>query len=54
MNDVSKTIKWAERTWNPVKGACPEKCFYCYMTPINKRFKRKPAECNAKDAQANM
>jgi protein gp37 len=30
-------------TWNPVKGACPHGCAYCYMNKIYKRFNRTPA-----------
>lgn len=30
MNNVSKTIGWADFTINPVKGLCPVGCSYCY------------------------
>ena len=30
-------------TWNPIKGACPHACAYCYMNKIYKRFNRTPA-----------
>ena len=26
-------------TWNPIRGACPHGCSYCYMYKINKRFR---------------
>jgi DNA repair photolyase len=30
-------------TWNPIKGACPHECSYCYMNKIYKRFGNEPA-----------
>jgi len=38
MNDVSKTIGWADKTWNPVCG-CKNACYYCYSKRLNDRFK---------------
>jgi protein gp37 len=44
MNNVSKTISWANFTINPVKGLCPMDCknkqgkAYCYARRIYKRF----------------
>jgi len=35
---------WVDYTWNPIKGVCPHKCVYCYMSrfPTGKlRFDRK-------------
>ena len=29
-------------SWNPIKGLCPEACFYCYARAMYRRFK-KPA-----------
>ena len=29
-------------TWNPIKGACPHGCSYCYMNKIYKRFGKEP------------
>jgi len=29
-------------TWNPIKGLCPEGCWYCYARAIYKRFKLDP------------
>ncbi|MCQ9206249.1 MAG: phage Gp37/Gp68 family protein [Omnitrophica bacterium] len=37
MNNVSKTIGWAEKTWNPVTG-CLNNCPYCYARKIGLRF----------------
>jgi hypothetical protein len=28
-------------TWNPIKGACPHNCSYCYVKRIYKRFKKE-------------
>lgn len=30
---------WITHTWNPIKGACPHGCSYCYMEKINGRFR---------------
>lgn len=38
MNDVSKTIGWADKSWNPLTG-CRRNCFYCYARKIATRFK---------------
>lgn len=37
MNNVSKTIGWADKSWNPVVG-CKNDCWYCYGKKIAKRF----------------
>lgn len=46
---MNKTkIEWADYTWNPVTGCWgpggsednPRRCFYCYVPPIYRRFKR--------------
>jgi len=37
MNDVSKTIRWALWSWNPVTG-CENNCGYCYARRIATRF----------------
>lgn len=39
MNNVSKTIGWAEWTWNPVVG-CKRGCSYCYAKKIYDRFNK--------------
>ena len=39
MNDVSKTIGWAHKSWNPVAG-CLNGCPYCYARKIYRRFKK--------------
>ena len=39
MNNISKTIGWAQRSWNPITG-CRGGCFYCYARRIYKRFHR--------------
>jgi len=39
MNDVSKTIRWADVSWNPVSG-CRNNCPYCYARKIYRRFKK--------------
>jgi protein gp37 len=37
---MNKTkIDWADYSWNPIKGLCPEACWYCYGRAIYKRFK---------------
>jgi protein gp37 len=38
MNNVKKTIGWADYTINPVKGLCPVGCSYCYARRMYKRF----------------
>lgn len=48
MNNVKKSIGWADFTINPVKGLCPMACKdnegkeYCYARKMYKRFKRNP------------
>lgn len=37
MNDISRTIKWADKSWNPVAG-CFNRCPYCYARRIAQRF----------------
>lgn len=37
MNDVRKSIGWADYTWNPVTG-CRRACPYCYAKRIHDRF----------------
>ncbi|MGE4484587.1 MAG: DUF5131 family protein [Oscillospiraceae bacterium] len=37
MNDVSKSIKWAEKSLNPVIG-CSFGCPFCYARRMNQRF----------------
>lgn len=37
MNDVSKTIGWADKSWNPLTG-CRNTCPYCYARRIATRF----------------
>lgn len=32
-------IEWCDYTWNPVKGLCPQACWYCYARAMYKRFK---------------
>lgn len=39
MNNISKSIGWAEWSWNPITG-CLAKCDYCYARAIYKRFKK--------------
>lgn len=40
---MNKTkIEWADYTWNPIKGICPEGCWYCYARRIYERFKLDP------------
>jgi protein gp37 len=31
-------IEWTDYVWNPIKGLCPEKCFFCYARKMYKRF----------------
>lgn len=36
---MNKTkIEWADYSWNPIKGLCPEACWYCYARRIYERF----------------
>jgi len=48
MNNVSKSIGWANFTINPVRGLCPVDCkdnqgkSYCYARKMYKRFKWNP------------
>lgn len=39
MNDIRKTIGWADYSWNPIKGECPVKCWYCYERRRKQRLK---------------
>jgi len=37
---MNKTkIEWADYTWNPIKGLCPEACWYCYARRMYHRFR---------------
>jgi len=38
MNNVKKTIGWADYTINPIKGLCPMACSYCYARRMYQRF----------------
>ena len=31
-------IEWTDYTWNPIKGLCPNGCWYCYARRIYQRF----------------
>jgi len=31
-------IEWTDYVWNPIKGLCPNGCFYCYARKIYERF----------------
>lgn len=42
MNNVKKSIGWADYTVNPVKGLCPMACPYCYARRMYKRYKWNP------------
>ncbi len=42
MNDVRKSIGWADYTVNPIKGLCKHACPYCYARPLYKRFHWDP------------
>uniref|UniRef100_A0A6M3JFR9 Radical SAM superfamily protein n=1 Tax=viral metagenome TaxID=1070528 RepID=A0A6M3JFR9_9ZZZZ len=42
MNNVKKSIGWADFTVNPVKGKCPVACPYCYARRLYDRFKWNP------------
>jgi len=35
-------IDWADRSWNPIKGLCPEACPYCYARRLYQRFGLDP------------
>jgi protein gp37 len=37
MNNIKKTIAWADYSWNPVVG-CKRGCQYCYARKIHNRF----------------
>jgi protein gp37 len=40
---MNKTrIDWADYSWNPIKGLCPEACWYCYARAMYHRFKWLP------------
>lgn len=40
---MNKTkIEWCDYTWNPIKGLCPQGCWYCYARRIYERFKLDP------------
>jgi len=40
---MNKTrIEWADYSWNPIKGLCPEACWYCYARAMYHRFKMDP------------
>lgn len=41
MNNVRKSIGWADYTINPVKGLCPMSCPYCYARRFYKRKANK-------------
>ncbi len=38
MNNISKTIEWADKSWNAISG-CSANCSYCYARKIYHRFK---------------
>ena len=38
MNNVKKSIGWADYTINPIKGLCKQGCWYCYARRMYKRF----------------
>lgn len=41
---MNKTrIDWADYSWNPIKGLCPEGCWYCYARAMYRRFKMESA-----------
>ena len=31
-------IEWTDYAWNPIKGLCPNDCWYCYAKKIYERF----------------
>ena len=31
-------IEWTQYAWNPIKGFCPNDCWYCYARKIYERF----------------
>jgi len=35
-------IDWADFSWNPIKGLCPEACWYCYARRMYRRFGMNP------------
>jgi len=35
-------IEYCDYTWNPIKGLCPEACWYCYARRMYQRFKLDP------------
>lgn len=40
---MNKTkIEWCDYTINPIKGICPNNCWYCYARKMYKRFKWNP------------
>jgi protein gp37 len=41
MNNVKKSIGWADYTWNPITG-CKRGCEYCYARRIHERFYKTP------------
>jgi protein gp37 len=45
MNNVKKSIGWADWTLNPIKGLCPMPCEYCYA----KRFYQRGCNATFKD-----
>jgi protein gp37 len=42
VNNVKKSIGWADYSWNPIKGLCPVGCWYCYAKGFYNRFKLDP------------
>ena len=35
-------IEWCDFSWNPIKGLCPEACWFCYARAMYRRFKMNP------------
>jgi len=35
-------IEWTDYVWNPIKGFCPNDCWYCYAKRIYQRFRWDP------------